>query len=475
MDQDASKGTPERVAAAPAELFRAFAWIGPMLMILGAAVGSGEILAEPAAGALYGGGLAWVIIFAVLTKAIWNEAIGRVSIVTGQNFLESCSGAGPVVAWVPWAWYAVNVVKDFFLRGGIVAIAGLICYDVFGPLPLVSEWFSAGDTAPAEKREAVQMLAWTFLNYALIWLLLVLGGYRLAEGLNTGLCLLFTVCLVACAAAALPRATGELAAGLAPSIPSRSDELLMIGSLIGIVMSGSTTVFYSAWAEERGMGLLGLARRLGRRLTRREFEPRSDEEVRRMRLWLRVNRFNVSLTYLLGALICFSTFILGVAVLRPEGVRLTGAALAPELSLMMTRVAGPWAKGVFYIGAWAAVISTAIGILDGSPRMFLQPLRKLEPSLFARLSSRAWHRILMTLMMACSWAVYVAVPNALGLVVWMGAIDAPLVGILFLAYAYLGRRYLPRAYRSGLIVTAILILAGVAYLALGTHCLIGRS
>ncbi|NOX55450.1 MAG: hypothetical protein GXP27_13635, partial [Planctomycetes bacterium] len=130
-----------RVAAVPAEALKALAWIGPVLMLLGGAIGSGELLSEPAAGARYGGVLFWVILFGVTTKAFWNEAIGRVSIVTGQSFLEVCTDAGPAVAWVPWAWYAVNVFKDFFLRGGIMAIAGLVCYDSFGPLPM--EWLGA--------------------------------------------------------------------------------------------------------------------------------------------------------------------------------------------------------------------------------------------------------------------------------------------------------------------------------------------
>ena len=148
------------------------------------------------------------------------------------------------------------------------------------------------------------------------------------------------------------------------------------------------------------MGLLGFVRRIGRRLTREQFEPQSREELRRMRLWLRINRINVTLTYCLGALVCLSTFVLGVGVLRPAGVRLTGAALAPELSLMMTEVIGPWAKGVFYVGGWAAVVSTAVGILDGGSRMYVQPLRHLAPELYVKVSFGTWQKLLMTLMVA---------------------------------------------------------------------------
>ena len=355
-----------RVFAVPDENFRALAWMGPMLMLLGEAIGSGEILTEPVAGARYGGALLWVILFTVVTKAFWNEAIGRVALATGQNFLEACSGMGPPISWVPWLWLAVNFVKDFLLRGGIVAIGGLICYDVFGDLP---SWMVPG-SAPlgTAANEAAQSVTWTFLNFLLVWGILVGGGYRLAESFNTVFCLLFTVGLVACAVFVFPEVTGELASGLVPRMATSPDQLLVMMSLAGIVMAGSGTIKYSAWAEERDMGLFAHAREAGR-LSRDQFQPVSEEEVRRMRGWLRVSRINISLSYGLGMLICLATFVLGVGILKPAGVQLAGAGLARELSLMMTQVLGPWARSLFYLGAWAAIMSTAISIFDGSSRI----------------------------------------------------------------------------------------------------------
>jgi hypothetical protein len=241
----------------------------------------------------------------------------------------------------------------------------------------------------------------------------------------------------------------------------------MLMTLAGIVMSGSTTVFYSAWAEERQMGLFGFVRRTGRRLTRREIEPESAEEERYMFGWLRVNTLNVAICYALGALICLSTFILGVAVLGPEDVKLSKAKLVSELSLMMTGVVGPWAKPVFYAGTYAAVMSTAIGILDGGSRMYAQPLRRVFPRFLGRRSPAVLPRIVMTLMVIGCWSVYVLVPDALKLVIWMGAVDAPLIGILMAAYAYLVRFHLPRAYRRGSVWALAMLLAGGLYFALG--------
>ncbi len=462
---ESSSTSSQRLLKPPKGIIGSLIWMGPMLMLLGAAIGSGELLAEPAAGARHGSSLLWAILFIVVTKAFWNEVIGRVGIVTGQNFLESCFGAGRLMTLVPVAWYVVNGIKDFLLRGGITAIAGLICYDMFGPLPLPAMWLDASGN-----NEQLQTISWTLLNYGLIWLLLVAGGYRLAEMLNTVLSLVFTLCLVACAVAVLPQATGELARGLVPRIPSGGDELLMLVSLAGIVMSGSTTVYYSAWAEERKMGLFNFVRGMALRLTREQAEPESKEEVERMMGWVRVNRLNVIVTYLLGALICLSTFVLGVAVLRPAGVTLTGAKLAPELSLMMTSVAGDWARPVFYLGAYAAVVSTAIGILDGGSRMYIQPLRARFPNV----SIPVCQRVIMTVMVVGCWSVYVLVPDALKLVIWMGAIDAPLVGILFLAYAYLGKRYLPQVYRYGTAWTVAMALTGILYFGLGVFFVVHR-
>jgi hypothetical protein len=163
---------------------------------------------------------------------------------------------------------------------------------------------------------------------------------------------------------------------------------------------------------------------------------------------------------------------LGIAVLRPAGVTLKGAELAPELSLMMTQVAGPWAKSVFYVGTYAAVISTTVGILDGGSRMYVQPLGRVLPRLHERLSPAACRRIIMTLMVIGCLSVYALVPDALKLVLWMGAVDAPLVGILIAAYAYLVRWYLPRAYRHGLAWTLAMFAVGSLYFALGVCYLV---
>ena len=447
-----------------------------MLMLLAEAIGSGEIVGEPVAGARYGGTLLWLILFTVITKAFWNEAVGRVSLVTGQNFLEACSGAGPPLAWVPWAWFAVNAVKDFLLRGGLVAIAGLICYDLFGDLPVwLLPWSSppgaSGSTGQAA--EDLQGIAWTFLNFAMVWVILASGGYRLAERLNMVLCLVFTVSLVFCALMVFPPVAGELARGLIPTTPSRPGELLMMVSLSGIVMAGSGTIRYSAWVEERGMGLLAQVRREGRRMGRDEFSPRSSEEAGRMSVWLRVNRINITLTYCLGALVCCSTFVLGVAVLRPAGVDLTGVRLARELSLMMTEVLGPWARILFYAGTWAAVISSAISVFDGASRMYFQPFRMKAPNLFSRLSDGTWQKLLITLMMAGSWSVYALLPEPTTLVILSGAIDAPLVGVLIIAYSYLGRYYIPEAYRYGGLWAAALFLTGLLYVGLGVIYAVG--
>lgn len=303
-----------------------------------------------------------------------------------------------------------------------------------------------------------------------MWVLLTTGGYRLAESINTVLTIAFTLCLMACAALVIPTIGSELVTGLIPRVPPSEpgkNALLMIAGLAGIVMAGSGTVRYSAWAEEREMGLFKLSRRRTETLANEEIEPESQEEVQRMRGWLKVNRVNVILTYLLGFFVCTSTFVLGVGILRPAGVELAGPALARQLSLMMTEVWGTWARSVFYLGTWAAIISTAISVFVGSMRMDIQPLRRIAPGYFNPKRIRLFQKAMVTVLMLSSWIFYTLLPEPTVLVILMGVVDAPLVGVLIITYAYLARYRIPGAYRIGTVLTVLLFLIGAIYLAFG--------
>ena len=70
-------------------------------------------------------------------------------------------------------------------------------------------------------------------------------------------------------------------------------------------------------------------------------------------------------------------------------------------------------------------------------------------------------------MMTGSWIVFAFIPKPVTLVLVMGAIDAPLIGVLMITYAFLGRRYLPQEYRSGAFWCVSMVVIGLLYLALG--------
>jgi len=73
----------------------------------------------------------------------------------------------------------------------------------------------------------------------------------------------------------------------------------------------------------------------------------------------------------------------------------------------------------------------------------------------------------MTVMSVGSLAVYVLIGDILVLVLWLGAVDAPLVGILIFAYGYLARRYIPRCYRSSMVWGVPMLLVVIVYIAIG--------
>ena len=70
-------------------------------------------------------------------------------------------------------------------------------------------------------------------------------------------------------------------------------------------------------------------------------------------------------------------------------------------------------------------------------------------------------------MMIGSWSVYRFIPEPTTLVIWLGAIDAPLVGVLIMAYAYLCRNYIPQVYRAIAFWTVAMFLIDLLYVGFG--------
>ena len=115
----------------PAPLVKGFDWIsvvGPGVIVLGAALGSGEFLLGPAVFVRYGFSLLWITTVAVLLQTIFNTEVMRYTLATGEPVLTGFMRTRPSstlwaviyaglallqVGWPAWAGTAAAAI--FFL------------------------------------------------------------------------------------------------------------------------------------------------------------------------------------------------------------------------------------------------------------------------------------------------------------------------------------------------------------------------
>ena len=137
----------------------------------------------------------------------------------------------------------------------------------------------------------------------------------------------------------------ELARGFEFALPATGVALAF--STFGITGVGASELFaYPYWCIEKGY-----ARAAG---------PRAEDEdwARRARGWLRVMRLDAWFSMIVFTLATVAFYLLGAAVLRPQGLRPEGANMIRTLSAMYVEPLGAWTRVAFLVGAWAVLFKT---------------------------------------------------------------------------------------------------------------------
>lgn len=461
----------ELIRQPPESLGLAFRQIGPGLILAGAIVGTGELIATTNLGAKVGFALLWLVVASCFIKVFVQIELGRHAISSGESTFQSfhaLGGSGRSLVW----WCLVMLLVTQMQIGAMVGGVGQAIHMA---APGVSEGLAKGlgSTSPsaASYLRARPELPWAVLAAVATSALLATGGYRLVEQGTTVLVVMFTVMTVLCVGF-LPAehaiAAGDLTSGLTFRIPAGAYTAAF--TMFGITGVGATELLaYPYWCTEKGY-----ARYVG---------PRDQTEAwaDRARGWMGVMLLDAWVSMLVYTVATLSFYLMGAAVLhgqtREQGLPDTVDRMMAVLARMYEPTMGPrLALGFIVLGAFAVLYSTLFAATAGGGRLLADVLRVnrlIDPD---REDLRpCWVRFFCVVLPMVGLALFLGVRDPVKMVIVGGMVQAltlPLIGAaaVFLRYRRTDRRLSPGLVWDGFLWLSALGLVVAGACTLWTTC-----
>jgi len=415
--------------------------IGPGVLLAAAAIGSGELILTPRAGAMFGLSIGWAIVVSIVYKLALTLGLARYTIATGEDIFEGFSHLPGPRNWFVW------ILALVFLLGavGYSGIALACGSALFALCP------------------ALSMVQWAALVVGVTFLLLLKGAYGPVDKAAFVLALTLLVGVIYSLAVLQPDWNWVLRESM-PRFPTGSGQTLI--SLLGWTAGGTSTLLYSFWILEKGYALprggLGTSA-----------DSRHDRH--HVRAWLSLAHLDAGLSYAMMLFVSLAFLAIGSVALGTAGP--DGGALVPArdetmalLSRMLTAAAGPEALYIFLLAALAILTSTILGLVDGKSRALRTAVRIVAPGA-RRWSDLAWYRLGVTILCLIIFALLFTGQPVL-LIVLVSALEAPVLSLSAVMLVYLLHTRLGPEDRPGVIWHVVIVAGTLTYFALSVHALI---
>lgn len=290
------------------------ALMGPGIAVAATGVGAGDMISATNAGANFGTVLLWALVWGAVLKFALNEGVGRWQLATGTTLLEGW--VERLGRPVQYFFLLYLLIWSFLVGGGLLSASGIAGHTVFPGLS-VAQWGVIHALAAC-------VMVWAGRFGFFLTVMKVLVG------------LMFVSFLIS--AWALRPDIGDILRGIAlPTAPSGS--VVAVLSVLGGVGGSLSVMCYGYWIREAG---------------------REGGE------WLKGIRIDLGGAYILTGFFGIAVMILG-AQIRPEAV---GIDIVLGMADRLEMALGPFGRWSLYLGFWAAVITSVLGVWQGIPYLF---------------------------------------------------------------------------------------------------------
>ena len=435
---------------------------GPGAIIASVTVGTGETIFAPRAGATFGYALFWVILLAVVSKAVLVYTGARHLVLTGEHPIQAWARFPGPRRWVPILMGLV-VVLAFPLW--IAALA-----DAISSLCI---WITGAGGATTWGRPV-----WaTGIILAAMGLTLI-QTYNLIERVSIVILGLKVVFILIAVLWVRPDWIAAISNAIVPHLPkyepwvmtSYADVAgravwLEIAVLLGAVGGGvQDYTGYVSMMREKNWGASGAEHGGPDKL------PTDHKSVVAGRNWLRAPQLDVVISFGSVLLITGCFMLLGAAVLHPLRMIPTNADLYSKQSYFLALI-HPQLVHVYKAGIFFAIFGVIYGAFEVYSRSAFEPLRAIWPN-------KTWSLDRVRL-----WVILYSGIGGL-LLLWSGlktitlaSIVSPFSGVFgcglwCLAMVWVDRKQMPKAYQMSTTLLIASLVFGAIMSAIGFYVMV---
>lgn len=421
--------------------------LGPSLMWALLGIGGSHIVLAPTLGGLYGLFAVWVVGLVYVAKyGGWELGI-RYNYGMGRNPVEGYGDLPGPDHWGQWLTLAI------YLVGWTVILAAV------------------GFTSAAFAAALIPGVTKLNLYIGLIALAMILtlaSRYSWLEALMKVFVLALAALILLGIFVAPPSASVVRETTFAVPDVTGTAFLGLFAAIAGYAPTGlSTTVTIGSWSMAKEQG--------ARALRDRDLDPTDERFHDYIRAWMNVGRRDFRIAFGFSFVLIVSMIFLASSVLYPTPPKETNIAIA--IGNLLQESVGQWSFYLIVVGAFAALYSTVITVMDGAARVNADVLSLV----LERDVDTERYRRLFILVMGTASIIPILVIGELPitLVIFSAALMAILQVFFYIANYYIVREHLPEPFQPTTwqhvyyVVTIVLVIGFGIMGAMGRLGLVG--
>lgn len=446
-DKDPYVLDPANIQEPPTDWRAGLRFLGPGMITSAAVVGSGELLTATTLGAEVGFMLFWLVFVSTFVKVWVQVELGRWSVSTGKPAITGYNDVPPRIAGRGWmAWLVLLMFLQFLIGQAGVIGASALAFSTLLPI--------GGDPI-----STVSIGSWVIILVLIAIAVHVANRYELVESISTVLVVLVTLFAVVMVFVVqfteYQWSVADLGDGLRFQIAAGSMGVAL--SMFGMTGVGAGEITaYTYWCVEKGYAAWTGP------------NDGSEDWVRRARGWIRVMKLDAWVAWGVYTISTVAFYMLGAAVLHPQGLRPEGTEVMDTISGIFTTAVGEWGGTLFLIGAGVALFKTIIANVPSLGRQVANTLSVFGAFDWTNMHQRdQWMRVIMVVL-PITWGVLaVVVQSPLALVIIAGILNALFLMGVAVSTLYLSRAETDPRVKDGNVFTVLLVVSAVAIFCVG--------